>query len=266
MPIRNNAMLDRVARKAGLPIPPAGPAPADDIESLRQHFLARRANLSSQPPAEAAAPEPAGFVSHAEPIGFVSQTELAPSNRAQINRRNAQFSTGPTTPEGKAASSRNSLKHGLAGGQLIIPGEDLNDFEALLDTLLNEHQPATATEHLFIKDMAQSHWLTQRAIRLQNDCFTPEGVNEKQLALFLRYQTTHHRAFYKALANLLASKKARLKTAAGFVSQNRIAPQPANGFVSRASAEISVEAPLSSQPIAFPPDGSHASYRHGEVL
>ena len=67
--------------------------------------------------------------------------------------------------------------------------------------------------------MAQSWWLTQRAIRLQNECFTPEGVDQKQLSLLLRYQTTHDRAFYKALNTLVRLKKERLQTPSRFVSQ-----------------------------------------------
>ena len=43
--------------------------------------------------------------------------------------------------------------------------------------------------------MAQSYWLEQRAIRLHNDCFTAEGIDERRLSLFLRYQTTYNRAF-----------------------------------------------------------------------
>ncbi len=37
------------------------------------------------------------------------------STQAQIlaNRRNAQNSTGPRTPQGKAAVSQNAVKHGL---------------------------------------------------------------------------------------------------------------------------------------------------------
>src|SRR5207253_6491288 len=103
-----------------------------------------------------------------------------------INRQNSQHSAGPRTLDGKLASSRNSLKHGLAGGTLIIPGEDPAAFEALRDALFEEHQPTTQTEELLVQEMAQSWWLTQRAIRLQNECFTPEGVDQKQLSLLLR--------------------------------------------------------------------------------
>ncbi len=47
--------------------------------------------------------------------------------------------------------------------------------------------------------MAQSYWLAQRALRLQNECFTDEGVDDKRLSLYMRYHTTHERAFHKAL-------------------------------------------------------------------
>jgi hypothetical protein len=66
----------------------------------------------------------------------------------------------PRTPEGKLASSRNSLKHGLACAQLIIPGEDPTAFDALLADLLDEHQPANPTEQLLVQEIAQSYWLT----------------------------------------------------------------------------------------------------------
>jgi hypothetical protein len=103
--------------------------------------------------------------------------------------------TGPRSPEGKATSSGNSLKHGLASGRVIIPGEDPAEFEALLSDLVKEHAPANETESLLIQQMAQSWWLMQRAIRIQNQAFSENRVDTHKLALFLRYQTTHERAF-----------------------------------------------------------------------
>jgi hypothetical protein len=150
--------------------------------------------------------------------------------RAQTNRANAQHSTGPRTRDGKLASSRNSLKHGLASSQLIIPGENRADFDTLLAGLLAEHQPASPTEELLVHQIAQSWWLTQRALRFQNDCFTAEGVDNKRLSLFLRYQTTHERAFHKALSVLIRLKKDRVR---GFVSQPSAKRQANGGFVSQ---------------------------------
>ncbi len=163
----------------------------------------------------------------------------APCTRADINRINSQNSTGPRTSEGKLASSRNSFKHGLASAQLIIPGEDPAAFDALLADLLAEHQPANPTEQLLVLEMAQSYWLTQRAIRFQNQCFAPEGVNEKRLALFLRYQTTHDRAFHKALNTLIRLKKDRAR---GFVSQQLADSRTEVGFVSQNDAASLAEA------------------------
>jgi len=179
----------------------------------------------------------------AAPIGFVPQTATPssavpppqPSSRAAINRANAAHSTGPRSPEGKLASSRNSLKHGLASGQLIIPGEDPAAFDALLQSLLEDHQPANSTEELLVQEIAQSYWLAQRALRLQNDCFADGQIDEKRLALFLRYHSTHQRAFHKALNTLLRLQKDRCPAprrtpahVSGFVSQNHPAPAAAS--------------------------------------
>lgn len=166
----------------------------------------------------------------AEPVGFVSQS-TPKLTRAEINRANAQHSTGPTSPEGKLASSRNSLRHGLASGTLIVLGEDPAEFEALQAALIEEHQPATETETLLVIEMAQSWWLMQRAIRLQNECFSEDGVDEKRLALFLRYQTTHERAFHKALAALQKLNRQQPVSDSGFVSQNHAHPTNNSGFV-----------------------------------
>ena len=48
------------------------------------------------------------------------------ATQAQIdaNRANAQKSTGPKTPEGKAKSRRNGLKHGLTAEACMLADED----------------------------------------------------------------------------------------------------------------------------------------------
>ncbi len=112
------------------------------------------------------------------------------------------------------------------------------------NALLDDHQPANETEALLIKEMAQSFWLTERAIRLQNDCFSENGVDEKRLALFLCYQTTHDRAFYKALNTLRQLQKDRRKSACGFVSQKATIATPNAGFVSQKPAADSVDRAL----------------------
>ena len=122
--------------------------------------------------------------------------------------------TGPKTKAGKATSSKNSLKHGLAGGTLLLPDEDPAEFAAMLTSLQQSHAPADATEELLVADMAKFHWLSDRAIRLQTVAFEENDMHK--LSLFLRYQTTNHRAFHKSLAILLTLQKQKQQ----FVSQN----------------------------------------------
>jgi hypothetical protein len=148
------------------------------------------------------------------------------STQAQINanRANAQQSTGPTSAVGKAASSQNNFRHGLTGPFSVLPWENQEEFKTLQQDLLTEHQPVTRTELILVQEMTQSYWLMQRAIRLQNGCFSeidPLADSPKQLALYLRYQTTHNRAFYKALNELQRLREQKRKAEIGFVSQER---------------------------------------------
>ena len=43
--------------------------------------------------------------------------------KIEANRQNAQHSTGPSTPEGRAAVRLNGLKHGLCAETIVVPGE-----------------------------------------------------------------------------------------------------------------------------------------------
>jgi len=86
------------------------------------------------------------------------------STSAQIlaNTKNAALSTGPRTPEGKAASSRNALKFGLTSKQVLLPHEDPAEFEALEATLLEQIQPADDGERLLVNDIAVARWKIRR--------------------------------------------------------------------------------------------------------
>ncbi|MBV8437401.1 MAG: hypothetical protein JOY95_07815, partial [Silvibacterium sp.] len=142
------------------------------------------------------------------------------------NRANAQLSTGPRTESGKQAIAGNNLRHGLAGAFHILSWEDSAAFEALQSGLRAEHEPRTPTEQTLVDRMAQHEWLRRRALHLQNLCFNTDGLidEEKQFALYLRYQVTHERAFHRCLNDLLKlraeQRKARLAEI-GFDSQQQ---------------------------------------------
>jgi hypothetical protein len=56
---------------------------------------------------------------------------MATDRQIAANRLNAQKSTGPKTPEGRATVRLNSLTHGLTAKTLVLPGESEEDFEEL---------------------------------------------------------------------------------------------------------------------------------------
>jgi hypothetical protein len=154
---------------------------------------------------------------------------MATEAQLTANGANALHSSGPKTAAGKAASSHNHLSHGLTGTAFtLLAWEDQNAFDDLSARLELEHKPATITEEMLIQKVAQHYWLTRRAIALQATCFTSElapavaqGDPEKQLALYLRYQTTHDRAFHKSLNQFLKLRAEKRKAEIGFESQER---------------------------------------------
>ena len=143
------------------------------------------------------------------------------------NQANAQHSTGPKSPEGKAISSRNNVRVGLTGDFFNVLGwEKQEEFDELLEDLRAEHKPATRTENLLVEKMAQSYWLSQRAKFMQKMCLDPDlptvrSTEEKVFALYMRYQTTHDRNFHRALNELLRLRAEKRKLEIGFESQKR---------------------------------------------
>ena len=149
---------------------------------------------------------------------------MATEKQILANQENSKLSTGPTSPEGVQASSRNNFSHGLAPKHhevfTFLHDEDPNKFRELVLNLIKEHAPQGETQKILVRRMAESEWLRARAVRLQTDCFTQsDNLNEKRLSLFIRYETTHERAFYRALKELQTLRKEKRNTEIGFESQ-----------------------------------------------
>ena len=148
------------------------------------------------------------------------------STPAQVaaNQFNAQHSTGPKTPQGKAIAARNNFRHGFTGEFTVLPWEQQDEFNRLIDALRDEHKPSDLTERILIDKMAQALWLTKRAVMLQHVTFNhelPTCDDEKQLALYIRYQTTNERIFQKCLDQFLKLRGEKRKQQIGFESQER---------------------------------------------
>ncbi len=148
---------------------------------------------------------------------------MATIAQTAANQANAQKSSGPKTEIGKANSCQNNFRHGFTGEFSLLASEDADAYECLLTSLQTDHQPSCATECLLVERMAQHHWLRARALQLQNVTLgmpaEDEDKADRQLALYLRYQTTNERAFSKCLSDLLKLRAERRKDKIGFESQ-----------------------------------------------
>jgi hypothetical protein len=91
--------------------------------------------------------------------------------KREANRRNAQRSTGPRTPEGKAKVRWNALTHGLLAKAIVVNtgtnSEDEGELQRLLATLIEELQPVGMLEHLYVERIAAAYWRLQRAARAE---------------------------------------------------------------------------------------------------
>jgi hypothetical protein len=92
------------------------------------------------------------------------QTESASRTRAEINRANAQHSTGPRTPEGKARASMNAVKHGLFSAEVLLPGEDPAIFESLRTEYTNDFHAETSQELALVQEIVACYWRIQHIV------------------------------------------------------------------------------------------------------
>jgi hypothetical protein len=160
---------------------------------------------------------------------------------AQIlaNRHNAKNSSGPKTPEGKKAASRNATRHGLTSTQIVIPGEDAPAYEQLRQGLHDTHRPIGEAERILVDQIAANAWRLMRAQRVETAFLAKlvEGAADpdeaiadaflekpKELARMSRYVAAAQNAYYKAMAQLSKLRKERSiaehEPPIGFVSYN----------------------------------------------
>jgi hypothetical protein len=124
------------------------------------------------------------------------------------NQANAQHSTGPRTPEGKARVAQNAVRHGLTAKHLVIRPDDQAEFDQFQADLAAELDPQGTVEALTFHELLHAAWNLQRFRRIEAELSTGdasdffEAPNAAALDRLSRYQTRTQRAYYKALAEL----------------------------------------------------------------
>ena len=157
-----------------------------------------------------------------------------PASEAQIraNQANSLRSTGPTTPEGKAASSANSLKHGLTAVKLL-PEFEAKEVERRSDAFVAELKPTGDVGEALARHAARMSVRMERCGEHENalmaehvrkalaEFVPPEGASEAEIArlrieverralmdpskeatLARKYELSAERGFFRALKEL----------------------------------------------------------------
>jgi hypothetical protein len=157
---------------------------------------------------------------------------VATEKQFEANRQNAQKSTGPRTPEGRAAVRLNGVKHGLNAETIVLKGESEADFTAMLESFEAEHDPATPTEEALVVQLALANWRLRRLYHQEAGFYVSElkilasiqkdlnlddagrmghaaNWSERTLGLFNRQEGRLERTFYRALHELQRLRKER---------------------------------------------------------
>jgi hypothetical protein len=141
------------------------------------------------------------------------------SARAEASRRNGAKSRGPRTPEGKARSAQNAMKHGMrAQKYVVLAEEDAGEFEGLEAAMVEELAPVGVLQAVLARRVAVAAWRIARADRIEAELFAErrvaggglglamirDGNGTRSFETLLRYRGAAMAEFWRALRTLKA--------------------------------------------------------------
>ena len=95
---------------------------------------------------------------------------------------------GPNTQRGKAASSRNAVKHGLTSESPVVPGESHEEWQRHLDGIMDSLQPENYLEQELAKLIALGLWRRRRIERYEVEAVTAHmAATEEDLQIAQAY-------------------------------------------------------------------------------
>ena len=142
-------------------------------------------------------------------------TPITPA-RLAANTANAQLSTGPRTPEGKAKSSVNAIKTALTGRTVLLPTDDVAAYQQHVQNFADEFKPMGPHESELVQALADHAWRLNRIASLEmaiyaygHEQFAEQFANRGEMqAGFIQMHTFLH--YEKQLRNLQI-QEARLR-------------------------------------------------------
>src|SRR3954454_6428039 len=101
---------------------------------------------------------------------------MASQKQREANRRNAQKSTGPKTPEGKARCARNAITHGLTATPEVDGDEEGQaGYPAKLARWIADQRPVGEAQRALVETACRAAWRLERCGR-HDDAATAERV------------------------------------------------------------------------------------------
>lgn len=105
---------------------------------------------------------------HDEPDNVPMKTaEIKELSAAARNLAAARKSTGPTSPAGKLRSSLNAVRHGLAAANLLLPGENVEIYEARMDGVFTSLAPTDEAQAQLAALVGDDLWKLDRLARIE---------------------------------------------------------------------------------------------------
>jgi len=92
---------------------------------------------------------------------------MASDAQIKASRLNGSRSRGPVTPEGRARSSVNAVKHGLHSRTVVLNNESQEMYERLKETYFAELLPETQIEKDMALTVVNAMWRLNRVISVE---------------------------------------------------------------------------------------------------
>jgi hypothetical protein len=103
------------------------------------------------------------------------------TTRAEINRKNAQSSTGPTSESGKQRSAVNGIKHGLTGQRLLLLPHEVEPYQRMTGAFRSDYNPQTELESQLVQHIVDCNMRLHRIAAIESNMFavgTIENIRE----------------------------------------------------------------------------------------
>ena len=101
-------------------------------------------------------------------------------NRSEQARINGAKSKGPVTEEGKAISSKNSIKHGLTARTFLLSNEEVSDGQEMIDAYVARFRPADRVESDLVITAAVAMFRLNRAWSIETGIIDYELCTKAQ--------------------------------------------------------------------------------------